>query len=221
MVDGIGIAHFGREEMDSADGRCKGPCDLLDKGIKLAPAKTKQSMQRMAEQLEQPFVSRKVGVGGPLAWQGAFPFFVGGAVVDDRAARVGDVEFADLIGERALEAGEIGKESHQRDEAALQKTRGDDFGADRGVAQDRFGNRVALLFKTLEQDFLSDSSMDEIDFPGEVEGVLDRGVESLAAEWAVDVGGVAEKENIADAHFGGDAAVHGKGRHPTCLQQFD
>lgn len=52
--------------------------------------------------------------------------------------------------------------------------------------------------------------VDEGEFPGEVEGVLDADVEPLAAGGAVDVGGVAAKECRADGEVRDDAAVDGE-----------
>ena len=52
-------------------------------------------------------------------------------------------------------------------------------------------------------------------FPGEVHGVADAGVHALAADGAVDVGGVAEEEHAASVEVIGDAVVDAIGREPV------
>ena len=58
-------------------------------------------------------------------------------------------------------------------------------------------------------------------FPGEIHGVADAGVHALAADGAVDVGGVAEEEHAAFVEVIGDAVVDVVGAEPVHFVDVD
>src|SRR6185369_10989887 len=83
------------------------------------------------------------------------------------------------------------------------------------------GEGDAFGFKAVEQRRRGAASEDVGQFPGEVHGVADAGVHALAADGAVDVGGVAEEEHAALTEFLGDAMVDVVGAEPVYFVDLD
>jgi hypothetical protein len=72
----------------------------------------------------------------------------------------------------------------------------------------------ALRLEALEQRRAGAAAQPERELPGQVVGVVEAGVQALAAERARQVAGVAEQEASALRQARDHAVVHAKGRRP-------
>ena len=116
------------------------------------------------------------------------------------------------------------------------RTRGDDVEADEageaagaggerecavGGFDEAAGEGDAFGFVGVEQ-FCGGAVVEDVgQFPGEIHGVADAGVHALAADGAVDVGGVAEEEHAAFVEVLGDAVVDVVGAEPVYFVDVD
>ena len=75
--------------------------------------------------------------------------------------------------------------------------------------------KPALCCVAVEQRWLRCPVQDQGEFPGDIAGIHERGVEALTAEWAGQVGSITHQEAPSVAQMGDLAPVHRERRNPA------
>ena len=106
------------------------------------------------------------------------------------------------------EAGEVAGLHHQL-KAAIRALQGDPR---------RPGSTLALI--AVEEGWIGTALEHRGQLPGQVEGVLDAGIHALAADWDVDMAGIAGQEGAALAEPLGDPMGRTPARQPAGIAEF-